>query len=404
MGALIRFKTKNLKMDRRDFLKKGISAAVGIMAYSTLSNLAEGKERSKYNPYMSKYTKIDWVLYRDDEKIIHGATPDAQEIKKLEELVCTDKSSKGTGSAEWKSLFAYKEPREIEPTDWDITALAKLVPVKRLIEQHAQYYSINPMWATMFLTFESLLKPADYNKMSNDFGLGQIKLKSEKLAKSLGTNPRGKLYSPYLKKEKIIFDPETNIIMAMLLHRYNIEAMNLKNSDQVYAVYVRGKAGLSTFTKKPNRITKEIIDSIHERYLYYENVVPLFRLEKDEVASIENPDTKFLLGLYHSGLETKEMYEKEMDYFLGNLEKKLAGDVRSVLVYDDCVTFERALETVWNHNPRGAHGKLLEIGSELSKLVGEDKDLKDRVEKTIEVLKEKEIDINPPKKKRWIFF
>lgn len=404
-------------MERREFIKKGLSATAGIIAYSRLCNLCSGEESGSAtiapytrNRHRKGYSTVEWKLHEDEDSgiKIYGATPKSyQDPKELEALVCTDKNPGKKGPREWEPLFADRDPREIELTEWDITALAKLVPVKRLIEEHSHYFSINPMWATMFFTYESLLKPADHNKRSNDFGLGQIKPKSERLAKTLGTNSKSKLYCPSLKKEGLIFEPETNIIMSMLLHRANTEKMNLKDSDQTYAIYAAGKAGLSSWGKKLTRASKNKVKGMRDRYLYYQNIIPLFRLERDEIADIENPDTRFLLELYHDGLGAQEMYQRETVYFLNDLEQNLTGDVRSVLVYDDCVTFERALETIWNHNERGVHGKLIEIGSDLSRLVSEDQELKDRVDKSMEVLRDRQIEAFEEvtkKKKRFIFF
>ncbi|MDP3026582.1 MAG: transglycosylase SLT domain-containing protein [Nanoarchaeota archaeon] len=341
-------------MDRRDFIKKGIYASAGLLLSNNVSidaresNKISIKERSAIEKNRSNYKKIEWVLYNNEKGIIHGAQPRANQ-QSLEQLVFTDKTP------------------ERELTEWEITALAKLVPIKKLIEKNSHHYCVNPVWATMFFTYESSLIPIDHNKLSDDYGLGQIKKKSEKLAKELGTSAKSKFYSPDLKKEKSIFDPETNIIMAMLLHRYNIETNNLKNSDQAYATYVNGSAGL----KKDGSISdlsKQHIGPFHERYNYFMNIIPFFRGGAG-FDKITNQDTKALLEIYNSASDPAEIYQKELAYFLDDLEKNAKGDARSVLVYGDCSTFSRILDLVWEQNQNNNYDRLLKLGNNILKLI-----------------------------------
>ncbi len=329
---------------------------------------AESKSYSKdtYN-----YPHVDWILSKKESKLIHGYNQNRENLpKSLEEIV-----------------FREADPKKINLTEWEITSLARLIPIKLLIEKHAHYYSIDPMWATMFLNFESAHNPADFNKKSNDFGLGQIKRKSERLAKELGTNVNGKFYSPYLDSKKNIFEPETNIIMSMILHRYNIDEYNLNNSDQAYAIYVRGKLGL-TPDGKLNGSSINKIKGLHDRYDYYKNIIPLFRLKKEEIESISNKDTRKLLKMYNENKNTnniKEIYKKELDYFLNDLEKNINGDARSVLVYDDCVVFAKTLNVAFGINQADNYRRLKNVGYKLKKVVKENW-LKTRVNKTTESL------------------
>lgn len=366
-------------MNRREFIKKGSYLPLGLLlnisCEKTKSNTldkASSNQSLRENILLGRiernrdnYRKIQWILNRDAG--VYGAQP-GKDVKSLEQSVFTDKN-----------------PLSTELTEWETTTLAKFSPIKKLIEKHSPHYNINPMWATMFLTFESSLKPTDHNKLSEDFGLGQIKRSSEKLAKKLGTNIFGQFYSPDLKEEKSIFDPETNIIMAFLLTRYNIERNKLKNSDQAYAVYVHGTPGLDG----EGNLTKESgekLNAFHQRYDYYKNIIPLFKLEKKEIASIKNEDTKNLLNIYHTTSNPEEIYRQELDYFLNDLEKNLKGDARSVLVYDDCSTFSRTLDMVWNSNQKENYRRLFHIGKKLLTINNED--LQRRVMKTTSLLME----------------
>jgi len=361
-------------MDRREFIKKGIYASAGLLYIDGTSAGAgifsktprEGVSKSIMEKNRSSYKKIEWVLYNDEKGVIQGSQPGIVQ-KSLEELVFTNKTP------------------ERELTEWEITSFAKLVPIKKLIEKNAHHYCVNPVWATMFFTYESSLTPIDHNKISDDYGLGQIKKKSEKLAKELGINTKSKFYSPDLKKEKNIFDPETNIIMSMLLHRYNIETNNLKNSDQAYAVYVNGNAGL----KKDGSISdlsNQHIGPFHERYNYFMNIIPFFRGGAG-FDKITNSDTKALLEIYNSTSNPAEIYQKELDYFLNDLEKNAKGDARSVLVYGDCSTFSRTLDLVWKQNQNNNYDRLLRVGNQLPRLIDGnanfDQKVKDELKKMV---------------------
>ena len=243
---------------------------VGLLCPVGCSGDIQGSNLELYNVNVaqsseSSFKKIDWILSKNGTQIIRGINPNPNpSYNSLENLVFTD-----------------IDPNSFDITPWDITVMAKFVPLKRLIEKHADHYSIDPMWASQFFNLESLMIPTDHNTLSDDFGLGQIKRNSERLAKRLGTDPTNVLYSPDLDTNGNIFDPETNIIMAMLLHRYNIKKHGLKNSNQVYAVYFRGKPGL-----KPNgaisKIAKDNVDGLRERFELYRNVIPLFGLREGE--------------------------------------------------------------------------------------------------------------------------
>lgn len=354
-------------------LRKGIPLLIwGAMIFSQLSCSSIDKKGIQYRDEIRNEKNengFNWILYKDKGKITYGKKPDKKNPKRLEELVFTD-----------------KDPSKIELTEWEVPFLSRLVPLKKLIEKHAPHYNINAFWATMFFNKESQLYPADNNTLSNDFGLGQIKRRSEKLAKKLGTDFKHKYYSPYLKKHKSIFDPENNILMAMLLNRYNIDRFNLKNSDQAYAIYWRGEPGLNP-DGSLSELTKDELDFFRERYKLYENVIPLFRLGENGIQNIKNEDTKKLLEIYHSKSSVKDMYKKQLNYFLTDLKKNVNGEARSVLVYEDCVVFSKTLNEVWKINQTKNYKTLLRIGKKLSKQVVHE-DLKERVENSYNLLKE----------------
>lgn len=361
-------------MKRRDLLWL-VSSAIVLTALPSCSSTkpdiysdSKGYKNEASMPREQyKFRQINWIFNENDQSYGYEIKRNPQS---LEEMAFTDKD-------------------ERELTEWEMPSLARLIPLKKFIENHSNYYGINPMWATTFFAFESGLNPCDFNKISDDYGLGQIKTDSEKLAKKRGSDPADFLYSPYLDKTKSIFDPKTNITMAMLLHRYNIEKFNLTNSDQAYSIYCRGEASLNP-DGSVNDLSKELIKSFHERYDSFQNIIPLFRLKPEDIKKIENKDTRTLMEIYHKNLSIPETYELELDYFLGDLGnqvlgKQLKGDARSVLVYDDCFTFAKALEMTTGKNQKENYKKLLEIGKKIYNLV-EDEELKGRMDRTVGLL------------------
>ncbi|MFH1073225.1 MAG: hypothetical protein V1743_07395 [Nanoarchaeota archaeon] len=314
------------------------------------------------------YTPIEWQ-FGDDNK--YGGYTGSR-IQHLEDLVYTD-----------------RDPRSIQLTEWELPILAKLVPIKRLIETYANRFGIDSVWATMFFTYESQLIPADHNTFSDDYGLGQIKKESEKLALRLGRNTTSTYFTPDLNPEKSIFDPQKNIIMALLLHRYNIEQYGLKNSDQAYAVYVRGMAGLNS-DGSLNDLTRDILAGFRARYGDYANIIPLFRLAPAAVDSLADLDTKMLLQTYHAGGPPEKMYAEELEYFLGALERKLDGSARSVLTYEICGSFAMTLDDSYCRNELPAYQRLARIEKQLNKLV-QHPDLKERVKGTSNLLRSKPV-------------
>ena len=346
---------------------------VGLLCPVGCSGDIQGSNLELYNVNVaqsseSSFKKIDWILSKNGTQIIRGINPNPNpSYNSLENLVFTD-----------------IDPHSFDITPWDITVMAKFVPLKRLIEKHADHYSIDPMWASQFFNLESLMIPTDHNTLSDDFGLGQIKRNSERLAKRLGTDPTNVLYSPDLDTNGNIFDPETNIIMAMLLHRYNIKKHGLKNSNQVYAVYFRGKPGL-----KPNgiisKIAKDNVDGLRERFELYRKVIPLFRLREGEIRQLKNKDAKVLLEIYNSTSNPREMYAKELDYFLSDIEDNLTGDIRTVLIFDDSVSFASTLEISYGINQADTYKRLEAVGNKLKNIVEGD-DLIRRINSTNERL------------------
>lgn len=313
------------------------------------------------------FHRVEWWLYKDADRTVLDAEPErTRRAAKLEELVFGDR---GGG---------------VELTPWEVTTLAKLVPIKPLIERYAAHYSISPMWATMFLTLESNLKPNDRNRLSDDYGLGQIKRASEVRAKRLGTDPRSIFFCPDLDAKGSIYDPQTNIIMAMLLHRDNIETYGLRTSDQAYAIYFRGPPGLNADGSLSD-LTSSQLDALRERYLLYENIIPLFRLGPKELAEVRNADTRTLMGIYAAQLPVKETYRRELDYFLPDIEANPAGDPRSVLAYDDCVAFAVTLESAFGTDQTSAYRRLAAVGERLMRSAA-DEDLKRRVESARDAL------------------
>jgi hypothetical protein len=291
---------------------------------------------------------IQWVMQKSPEQTVVIRTLE-QNKKPLEEIVFTD-----------------KEPRTIALTEWEMPMLSRLVPVKRLIEKHAHHYGIHPMWATMFFNFESQLNPVDVNTLSDDYGMGQIKRESEVLAKRMGTSPASKYYSPDLRADKSIFDPETNIIMAMMLHRYNIDTLGLKNSDQAYSIYVRGKESINR-DGSLGESTRKIVDSLRDRYQGYSRIIPLFRL--DDLSRITNPDQKKSLEIYRQTADPRTAYQALLGHFLMDLESVQKPEARTVLVFEDCVTFARTLRIAYAEQNSAQYERLRHVAEKIARVI-----------------------------------
>ena len=101
-------------------------------------------------PYPNDITK----LFTKQERLIDID----YSVKSLESLL-TSKSTKSPNS------FAPEE----------IRLLARFVPVKRLIEEYAPLYRVDPVWYSRILIAESALNPTSYNEVSKDYGIAQLK-------------------------------------------------------------------------------------------------------------------------------------------------------------------------------------------------------------------------------------
>ena len=360
-------------------IKKGVTIGGTFLLLGCSSDyetpktkITQAKNPIELSMQLRELSDIEWILDKENKNYKYGKQPEGKETITLEDAINThnpkiDPEIKDEGLNEW-----------LNPT------LARLVPLKDMIEKHANHYEINPLWAAMFFSFESQLNPSDYNTFSDDFGMGQIKRQSERIAKTLGTIPDSIFYSPYLNPEKSIYDPETNIIMSLMLHRYNIARYGLQNSDQTYAVYVRGTAGLDE-KGELNHWTIDLLDGFHSRYDVMKKVVPLFELPTEDIKEIDNKDTREILQVYHKDATPEDKYQMMLDHFIGTLIRKTDGSAKSVLTFDDCVVFARTLDKSYGRDQTNNYRALESLGDSIYDQV-ESRDLKKRMKRSLKIL------------------
>lgn len=367
---------KSLNEIIKDFFILGTSASLLSGCSSAYeppeTKISQIKNPVEFSKRVKHFSDIQWILDKEDNVILWGEQPVEGEVTRLEDAV-------------YNNLDVTHELRTQGLNEWLNPTLARLVPLKSMIEKHSSHYDINPLWAAIFFSFESQLTPSDFNRYSDDFGLGQVKRQSEALAKTIGKMENSEFYSPHLDVNKSIYDPETNIIMSLMLHRYNIARYGLKNSDQAYAVYVRGIAGLDD-KGQLNNLTIDLLNGFHSRYDIMEKVVPMFTLNDKEINDLDNEDTKRILQIHNSDTLPVEKYWMMLDYFTDSLVNKRDGSARSVLVFNDCVAFATTLDKSYGIDQSVTYDVLEILGDKIMDKV-DNRDLKSRMNRALGILK-----------------
>jgi hypothetical protein len=303
------------------------------------------------------YRNIKWVLDKDGNKEVIGTQPNFKTPPEtIEDIVQRDFGMEAA------------DPKKTYLTVWEKVALSRMVPLKRAIEKHSNFYEVNPMWSLMVFNLESLLDPTDVNRKSNDYGLGQVKVDSFNFAKLKGTN-KDEVYffSPDLNPNKSIFDPETNIIVSLMLHRWNMERYDLESSDQAYAIYVRGKNRGLTEILGISKYTEKLVEALHQRFDTYKRIIPFFCMNAGEVEEIKDPEVREYMTLYHQNLPIPEAYTRLLDYSLSRIEKVKRPLMGEVLLYDNCVSYVKTLEIAFDRDQKDNITKLQKIGKRFKK-------------------------------------
>jgi hypothetical protein len=321
------------------------------------------------NGQKKKFLDIEWILHMTKDKVILGGTPDqTRSPYGLEDILVPGKDSK-----------------KIRLSEWEKPTFARLAPVKKMIEKQSAFYSINPLWAAIFFNFESLLNPTDFNELTNDYGIGQVKIPSANFARIWIGDKNSPYYNPDFDPAGNIYDPQTNIIISMMLHRYNIERLGLKDSDQVYATYLLGPDSINS-DGSLSEDGKKVMDSFRGRFKLYERVVPLFSLYDQDNTTTDDPDVKKVLEIYQENDDPKEMYKELLTHFLGKLEGNLLANAESVLTFDDCVVYAKTLDLSYKVNQSDNFSRLIKVGDSLLLTTKEEKWLNERVQRSYDIL------------------
>lgn len=279
-----------------------------------------------------------------------------------------------------------------ELTHWENITLARLIPLKSIIEIESDHYNIDPVFATKLLILESSMVPVGIDSTLKDFGLGQTHIATLWKMLRMVNDQDSPYFNPRYDTSKGVFDPNNNIILSFASLRYIQDRRKFPNHETAYAVYARGDAAVDKNFRVTDLARGKVKD-LNQRTEYIANVIPLFAAQGEDLKKINDEVTKGLINIHNLNLSTEESYKQIADLLYESLNKNGKDTAYSSVLFEDAATFHVTCSELYNYSG-DRFDSLIKIGKSLLEIV-KDQDYSDRIRGSINYLEASKHDRSP---------
>ena len=280
-----------------------------------------------------------------------------------------------------EEIVQFKDYRIRELTPWENITLARLIPLKSLIEKESNYYSIDPEFATRFFILESSMIPIDINPQLTDFGLGQININSLEKTLRMVKDPKNPYFNPRYNSSKGIFDPHNNIILSLASLKSIKDRRDLSNYDLTYAVYVRGDAAVDENFMITD-IAKREVRALNERKNYIAHIIPLFLAKSDDLNRVNDDVTKGLMKIHKGNVSIEESYKLIADLLYYSLFNNEKDKTYNSILFEDTVAFHVICNELYKYFSNKKFDNLVKKGKELLG-IPKDQEYSNRIKRSV---------------------
>jgi soluble lytic murein transglycosylase-like protein len=248
----------------------------------------------------------------------------------------------------------------------EIRHLARLVPVKRLIEEYAPLYRVDPIWYAKIMLAESGLSPVAYNENTKDYGIAQLKRDRYDLAKQQVLDPKSRYYVGSTNLLDDIYNPDTNLIFGLALVRMDIDNNHLKNTDYdvISVLYNMGYSGIGE-DGKFNKSAQAYLKYINSQKTITNTVIGAFRYEKENPKSITDPRVKAIFAIYEKNYSVEGSYNALLSFYMKEIEKPYKNEQWWLAgALDESAHYADILQKVYHKDEKANLEKIVRIAKE----------------------------------------
>jgi len=255
-----------------------------------------------------------------------------------------------------------KSPNSFAPEE--IRLLARFVPVKRLIEEYAPLYRVDPVWYSRILIAESALNPTSYNDVSKDYGIAQLKKERYALAKKELLDFGSRYFAGRVFTDNI-YNPETNLIYGLGLVRMNIDDNNIKNTDYdvLSVMYNLGYGGVDK-NGNFNEAAKTYLSYINKKKTITTEIISAFSYAKTP-EKLTDERVKSILAIYSKGYSAEKAYDELLAFYMKEIRKPYENEPWWVAVaLDEAGQYANIMQKSYGHNEKANLAEIVKLTKE----------------------------------------